>query len=115
MKINRKVVAVVASLGAIAAIAFGATYAIGGSEEKVTGPDSTDAASAAIKAVGGGTVTEVEHQDGDGAGLYEVEVKKDDGSQVEVHLDADFQPLGTAPDDDAGEGPDDDAGEGSGG
>src|SRR5665648_267108 len=98
MKINRKVVAVVASLGAVAAVAVGATYAIGGSEEKVTGPDATDAGAAAIEAVGGGTVTEVEHQDGDGDGLYEVEVKKDDGSQIEVHLDANFKALGTAPD-----------------
>ena len=114
MKINRKLVVGVASVAAIAAIAFGATYAIGGSEEKVTGGDADDAAAAALEVVGGGTVTEVEHQDGDGKGLFEVEVKQADGSQVEVHLDADFQPLDTVADDDAGEGPDDDAGEGDG-
>jgi hypothetical protein len=64
-----------------------------------------------LDAVGGGTVTEVEFQDGDGAGTYEVEVKQADGSQVEVHLDGAFEKVGTAADDDAGEGPDDDDGD----
>lgn len=112
MKVNRKIAAGAAGVGAVAAIAFGATYAIGGSEEKVTGPDADDAAAAAVKAVGGGTVTEVETQDGDGAGLFEVEVMRDDGSQIEVHLDENFNEVGTAPDDDQGEGPDDDQGSG---
>ena len=43
---------------------------------------------------------EVERQDGDGAGVYEVEVRRADGSQVEIHLDAQFEPVGSAPDDD---------------
>jgi hypothetical protein len=115
VKINRKVVAVAAGVAAAAGIAFGATYAIGGSGEKVSGPAADDASAAALAFAGGGTVTAVEKQDGDGPGAYEAEVKRDDGSQIEVHLDSDFQPLGSAADDDQGEGADDDAGEGAGG
>ena len=110
MRINRKLVAVAATVGALGVGGAGAAYAVGGggSEEQVKGPDAKTAESAALEAVGGGTVTEVETQDGDGAGVYEVEVKRDDGSQVEVHLDKQFNPVGTQADDDSGEGPDDD-------
>ena len=45
---------------------------------------------------------EVERQDGDGKGVYEVEVRRSDGTQVEIHLDAQFQQVGTAADDDSG-------------
>jgi Peptidase propeptide and YPEB domain len=101
-KINRKTVAIAAGVLALGAGGAGIAYAVGGDEEQVTGPDASRAEAAALEAVGGGTVTEVEHQDGDGAGVYEVEVQRPDGSQVEVHIGGDFQPLGTAADDDAG-------------
>ena len=74
----------------------------GGSEEQVTGAAAEQAKAAALEAAGGGTVTEIEGQDGDGAGVYEVEVRRDDGTQVEIHLDAQFQPVGTVADDDTG-------------
>jgi hypothetical protein len=47
-------------------------------------------------------VLEVERQDGDGSGVYEVEVQRDDGSQVEVHVSGSYDPVGTAADDDSG-------------
>ncbi len=79
----------------------GIAYANGGdSGEQVTGPDAQKAKSAAIAAVGGGTVTEVERDDGDGTGGFEVEVKRDDGSQVEVHLDGDLNVVGQEADED---------------
>jgi hypothetical protein len=84
------------------------------SEESLTGPDAQKAKSAAIAAVGGGgTVTEVERDDGDGtsSGVYEVEVKRDDGSQVEVHLDGDYNVVGQQADEDGPndkDGPNDD-------
>ena len=88
----------------------GIAQAVGGSsEEPVTGPAAEQAKSAALKAAGGGTVLEIERQDGDGAGLFEVEVRRADGSTVEIHLDAQFQPVGTAADDDSGSGSDADA------
>ena len=57
-----------------------------GGEEQVTGPSAEKAKAAALKQVGGGTVLEIEQQDGDGPGAYEVEVKRPDGSTVEVYV-----------------------------
>jgi uncharacterized membrane protein YkoI len=75
------------------------------SEERLTGPDAQKAKSAAIAAVGGGTLTEVERDDGDdgygtSGGVYEVEVTRDDGTQVEVHLDRDYDVVGQEADED---------------
>jgi uncharacterized membrane protein YkoI len=90
----------------------GIAYANGGdSEEQVTGPDAEKAKSAAIEAVGGGTVTEVERDDGNGSAVFEVEVQRDDGSQVEVHLDGELNVVGQEADEDGPndqDGPNDD-------
>lgn len=114
MKITRKMVAIAAAVAALGAGGVGIAYAVGGgdSEEQVTGPDAEQAKSAALDAVGGGSVTEVEYQDNDGAGLYEVEVQRADGSQVEVHLNGQFDSVGTAGDDDTGSESNDDDGAG---
>ncbi len=83
----------------------------GGSEEQLTGPDAEKAKNAALAAVGGGSVTEVERDDGYGTGAFEVEVKRDDGSQVEVHLDGDYNVVGQEADEDGPndqDGPNDD-------
>ncbi|HEX2739625.1 MAG TPA: PepSY domain-containing protein [Rubrobacter sp.] len=98
-KLAASAVAVVLALGA-----GGAAYAVG-QGEKVTGPDAEKAKSAALRAVGGGTVTEVERSDGDGA--FEVEVERSDGSQVEVRLDRTLDVVAKAAGDD---GPNDDEG-----
>ena len=58
---------------------------------------------------------EVERQDGDGAGVYEVEVRRADGSQIEVHLDGSYRPVGSVADDDNGAEQDSDTGEGADG
>jgi len=109
MRANRKLIgagAVVVVLGA-----GGIAYAVGGdSEEQISGPKADKAKQAAIQAVGGGTVTGIERQDGDGAGAFEVEVKRADGSQVEVYIDSNYNEAGSAPDDDKG-GKNDDSGE----
>jgi uncharacterized membrane protein YkoI len=112
MKVNRRIVAIAAVIAALAAGGAGIAYAVGGDDdEQVTGPTAEKAKAAALDAVGGGTVLEVERQDGDGEGAYEVEVERPDGSQVEVHVSGQYDTLGTAADDDRGEGPDDDDGE----
>jgi uncharacterized membrane protein YkoI len=106
--------AVVAMLVALGGA--GIAYANGGdSEEQATGPEAEKAKSAAIAAVGGGTVTEVERNDGDDgygtSGVYEVAVTREDGSQVEVHLDGDYNVVGQEADDDGPndtDGPNDD-------
>jgi hypothetical protein len=112
MNVNRKLVAAGTAVVLIAAGGVGIAYAVGGdSEEQVTGPDAERAKSAALDAVGGGTVTEVEYQEAGSTGVYEVEVQRADGSQVEVHIDGSFGPVGTAADDDTGAESEDDAGE----
>jgi uncharacterized membrane protein YkoI len=102
MRLNRPIVAVAAVVAVLAAGGAGIAYAVGGdSEEKVQGPAAERAGAAAIRAAGGGTVLEVERQDDDGAGVYEVEVRRADGSEVEVHLDAAFAPVGSVAGDDS--------------
>ena len=95
MKLNRRIVIAVSAVVAVLAVGgAGIAQAVGGGSEKpVTGAAAEQAKAAALETAGGGTVTEIEGQDGDGAGVYEVEVRRDDGTQVEVHLDAQFQPV----------------------
>ena len=59
------------------------------------------AAIGALAAAGGGTVRGVERQDGDDPGVDEVEVRRTDGSEVDVLLDAHFGPVGRTADDDS--------------
>lgn len=104
MRFNRRVAMIVAAVVVLAAGGAGIARAVGvGDGEQLSGPAAEQAKAAALKAAGGGTVLEVESQDGDGAGVYEVEVRRADGSEVEIHLNAAFEPVGTAPDDDANE------------
>lgn len=57
-------------------------------EAPITGDALRKASAAALAHTGGGRVSETEVGDEDA--LYEVEVTLDDGSQVDVHLDANF-------------------------
>jgi hypothetical protein len=109
--INLRTLAIAAVVATLVVLGgAGIAYANGGdSEEQLTGADAEKAKSAALAAVGGGTVTEVERDDGTAA--FEVEVERDDGSQVEVHLDGDFNVVGQEADDDGPndrDGPSDD-------
>jgi uncharacterized membrane protein YkoI len=62
-----------------------------GAGKPITGASLDKASRIAVDHVGGGTVTATELQDEEG--YYEVEVKRDDGSQVDVHLDSHFNVL----------------------
>jgi uncharacterized membrane protein YkoI len=82
---------------AIVAIAVGGgvtyTLAQGGDdddevERAITGADLESASKAALAHTGGGTVTGSEV--GDEESYYEIEVTRDDGSQVDVQLDEQF-------------------------
>jgi hypothetical protein len=112
--INARTLAIAAALAMLLALGgAGIAYANGGglSEERLTGPQAEKAKSAAITAVGGGTLTEVERDDGNGTGTFEVEVTRDDGSQVEVHLDGGYNVVGQEADEDGPkdeDGPNDD-------
>ncbi len=98
-------VAGVAAL-AIAAGGVGVAAATGGdddaalSEQAIPASAIDQASQAALDEVGEGTVTETEV--GDEESLYEVEVTRDDGSQVDVQLDREFNVVGSE-DDGAGE------------
>jgi hypothetical protein len=85
------VVATVLLLGA------GVAYATGGgsSDKQATGADLEKAKSVALAHVNGRvTGTEI----GDEEGYYQIEVTRDDGTQVDVNLDRNFNVLGTPAD-----------------
>jgi len=63
----------------------------------LTGGTLDRASKAALAETGGGTVTDSE-RDGENGATYEVEVTKDDGSQVDVRLDDRFKPVAVEPD-----------------
>jgi hypothetical protein len=88
---------------AVIGVAAGVGFAGGSDDERsLRGSNYDRATAAALEHVGEGTVIEAEPGDGDAA--YEVGVRLDDGSEVEVHLDSDFDVIDSARDDDgAGE------------
>jgi len=67
----------------------------------LTGETRDKAVAAAIAHVGGGTVTETEL--GDDGAAYGVEVRRPDGTQVEVNLDRNYAVTSTEADDDRGD------------
>jgi hypothetical protein len=105
MSKRRKVIIGVMAAFVVGAIGTGVAVATGGDEEALTGRAYDRATAAALEHVGEGTVTETEA--GEGSAAYEVEIRRSDGSQVEVELDRNFEVVGTENDDD---GPNDDDG-----
>jgi Peptidase propeptide and YPEB domain len=99
-RISRRVVLIVVLVIAAAAVSAGfAIAAASGDEDKpLTGATLDRATAAALEHTGGGTVTETEV--GDDGAAYSVEVRKGDGSQVEVNLDESFEVIGQEADDD---------------
>ncbi|MGI9019118.1 MAG: PepSY domain-containing protein [Solirubrobacterales bacterium] len=104
---NKRTKIISTGAAALALAAGGAGVAIAGGsdqgEDAAEGPDvaiSGDplakAEAAALDATGGGTVSGTEV--GDEESLYEVEVTRDDGSQVDVQLDRGFDVVGSSAD-----------------
>ena len=87
---------VLITVAALAALALGGAALAGASPNDVTGGDELSgstldrASKAALAETGGGKVTDSE-RDGENGATYEVEVTKDDGSQVDVRLDDQLQ------------------------
>ena len=97
----------VALIGGGAAGVAVATGAVGDDNEApITGTALEQASAAALAHTGGGRVTETEV--GDEESMYEVEVTLDDGSQVDVQLDENFNVVGDEVDGADDEGADDD-------
>lgn len=88
--------ALVAASGGIA-VATG----VGDADEPITGAALEQAVEAALAETGGGEVTETEV--GDEESLYEVEVTLDDGTEVDVQLDENFDVVATETEDGAEE------------
>lgn len=97
---NRKTKAAIA--GAALVVATGATAGIANassgddSEGPITGGALQPASDAALASTGGGKVTETEV--GDEESYYEVEVTLDNGDQVDVQLDENFNVVGSKTD-----------------
>ena len=72
-----------------------------GTEVPITGIELEQASKAALEHTGSGRVTETEVGDEDS--FYEVEVTFDDGRQVDVQLDENFNVVDVIADDDTGE------------
>jgi len=96
-----------AGVAVVALAAGGTAIAAGGGDDNgstgddgagrpITGPALEKASRIAIDHVGGGRVTETEFQDEEG--YYELELRRDDGSQVDVHLDSHFNVLDSSGD-----------------
>ena len=109
---NLRTLVIAVAVAMLLLLGAGVAYATGGdSSAQPTGSNIDKAKSIALDQTNGGRVTGTEV--GDEEGYYEVEVIKDDGSQVDVHLDRDFNVLSTPADHegpDTKDGPNDDGG-----
>lgn len=99
---------VIPTIAAVAVLGAGGLVWSSAASDELTGDERDRASSAALDAVGEGKVTGTETDDEEGA--YEIEVTRPDGSQVDVHLDKDYQVLSQDADDEDGDddGRDDD-------
>ena len=97
---RRKLALLAALVLALGALSAGIAIAAGSGDDDqpLTGSALDRATTAALAHTGGGVVTETEI--GDDGAAYGVEVRLDDGSQVEVNLDENFNVIGQAADDD---------------
>jgi len=89
---SRKYVIVGGSVLALAAGGAGSAVAIGSGDDEggATGPGADQAKAAALELYPGGHANAVERDSEDGA-TWEVEVRKADGSTVDVRLDQNYQ------------------------
>jgi len=97
-EILRRKRVLVPAIGTVAALAIGTT-AWSASANNVTGDERDRIAAAAVKVAGGGTAEDVEQSD-DADEAYEVEVRRANGTEVEVSLDKNLKEVRTEVDDD---------------
>ena len=113
--INASTLLIAAALATVLLVGAGVAYATDSSGDdssgQATGPSLEKAKSVALEQTNGGRVTGTEV--GDEEGYYEIEVTRDDGSQVDVHLDREFNVLSAPADTESHDGkdePSDDSG-----
>jgi uncharacterized membrane protein YkoI len=97
--VRRRLTFIVATVAALTVLAFGGVAVAGATqgddngadnEQPLSGQVAEDAKAAALKEAGGGSVTEMERDVEDGR-VYQVEVKKADGTTVDIDLDGAFK------------------------
>jgi hypothetical protein len=98
---NKRVKVALITAGAIAAVggggaAIAAAAGDDGAGAPITGAALGKAKAAALQQTGGGLLTGTEVRDEEG--YYEVEVQRADGSQVDVHLDRNFNLIDSSAD-----------------
>ncbi|TGN64727.1 hypothetical protein EXE59_12745 [Nocardioides eburneiflavus] len=110
--IRKRIALIAASAAVVAAGTVGAAAAVSGDDDAHDRPipasELEKAEKAALAETGEGTVTETEIDDEESK--YEVEVTLDDGSQIDVQLDEEFQVVGTEDEGTEDEGTDDESG-----
>jgi hypothetical protein len=112
---RRRTTLIVAGIAVVAAFALGGAAIAGAPQvtddegnQPVSGVAADSARDAAVREAGGGTVTELS-RDPEGARIYEVEVRKSDGTVVDIDLDRSFNVLASESDrDEADETAEDD-------
>ena len=118
---RRRLTMILGGLAALTALALGgaaiahATGVVGDDEgQQLSSSEADRAGAAALRATGGGTVQETERDNEKGA-TFEVEVRKADGSVVDVRLDSSYRVVGvdgdTESNDDESGGEQEDAGD----
>jgi hypothetical protein len=97
---RKRMIVIAAGVAAAAMLAVGgvAWATSGGGEAPLSGEAKAKVVEAALAEVGGGTVVETEA--GDDGAAYGVEIRRDDGSVVEVSLDKSFAVIGLEGDND---------------
>ncbi|MEU7903797.1 PepSY domain-containing protein [Actinoplanes sp. NPDC049118] len=85
---------VIVTTSVIAVLAAGGGVWATAANADARGEDHDRVAAAAMRAVGGGTVIDIDAGDEPGEPAWEVEIRKPDGTEVEVVLDADLKVIG---------------------
>jgi uncharacterized membrane protein YkoI len=99
LRSKRVIVTTLAAVTAVAAVSVGGLLWTSAANADVPSGDRDRVAAAAVKAVGSGTAVDVETSD-DAGQAYEVEVRKDDGTEVDVALDQNLNVVTQAADTD---------------
>jgi uncharacterized membrane protein YkoI len=105
MTIKRKALIATGAALAVAIGGVGVANAVGGDDDgegQATGPGADKAKAAALELVPGGSAKAVE-RDGEEGATWEVEVRKPDGSTVDVRLDAGYEQVEIDSDSESGD------------
>lgn len=100
-KLRRKRI-IIPTIATLAVVGAGATVWTATADDSVSGSERDRVGAAAVEVAGGGTVVDVETSDDQGV-AYEVEVRTDDGTEVDVDLDDDLNEVRTETDDQDGD------------